>query len=258
MGWTARRPAGGGGDRPVRRSLGSMARSGTVRHRIAVSLAASLWLAVSAGTAAAQPVDLELILAIDCSYSVDDAEFALQRSGMAEAFMTETVISAIEAGKFGAIAVTVVQWSSLTSQAMSVPWTVVHDTASAQDFAARIAGMERTSEEGGTSISAMINVGIILFDVNRFEGTRKVIDISADGPNNNGPKIAPVRALANDKGVTVNGLTILHEDKTLDYYFRNRVITGDDAFVVKAAGYENYVEAILQKLVREIGNPATS
>ena len=172
--------------------------------------------------------------------------------------LTSQSVSAIEAGQFGAIAVTVVQWSSLTSQAMSVPWTVVHDTASAHDFAALIAGMERTSEEGGTSISAMIKVGVILFDVNRFEGTRKVIDISADGPNNNGPKIAPMRALANNKGVTVNGLVILHEDKTLDYYFRNRVITGDDAFVVKASGYENYVEAILQKLVREIGNPATS
>ncbi len=230
----------------------------TVGCRLAVSLAASLWLAVSPATAAAQPVDLELILAIDCSYSVDDAEFVLQKGGMAEAFMTETIVASIAAGKYGAIAVTVVQWSRLTSQVMSVPWAVVHDTASAHDFAARIAGMERTTEEGGTSISAMINVGIILFDVNRFEGTRKVIDISADGPNNNGPKIDPVRALAINKGVTVNGLTILHEDKTLDYYFRNRVITGDDAFVVKASGYENYVEAILQKLVREIGNPATS
>ena len=258
MGWIAHRPAGGDGNPTVRRNLGSMARSGTVRHRLAVSLAASLWLAMAPATGAAQPVDLELILAIDCSYSVDDAEFALQRRGMAEAFMTETVVSAIEAGKFGAIAVTVVQWSNLTSQSMSVPWAVVHDAASAHDFAALIAGMERTSEVGGTSISAMIKVGVILFDVNRFEGTRKVIDISADGPNNNGPKIDPIRALAINKGVTVNGLTILHEDKTLDYYFRNRVITGDDAFVVKASGYENYVEAILQKLVREIGNPATS
>ena len=76
--------------------------------------------------------------------------------------------------------------------------------------------------------------------------------------NESGPKIARMRALAINKGVTVNGLTILNEDKTLDYYFRNRVITGDDAFVVKAESYKNYVEAILQKLVREIGNPATS
>ncbi len=235
-----------------------MGRWAAVRCRLAASLVASLWFAMSPVSGVAQPVDLELILAIDCSYSVDDAEFDLQKSGMAEAFMTETVVSSIEAGKFGAIAVTVVQWSRLTSQIMSVPWTVVHDTASAHDFAARIAGMERTSEEGATSISAMINVGVILFDVNRFEGTRKVIDISADGPNNNGPKIDPMRALAINKGVTVNGLTILNEVQTLDYYFRKRVIAGDDAFVVKAEGYENYVEAILQKLVREIGNPATS
>ncbi len=235
-----------------------MGRWAAVRCRLAASLVASLWFAMSPVSGVAQPVDLELILAIDCSYSVDDAEFDLQKSGMAEAFMTETVIASIEAGRYGAIAVTVVQWSGTTSQVMSVPWAVVHDTASAHRLAARIAGMERTTKEGATSISAMINVGVILFDANRFEGTRKVIDISADGPNNNGPKIAPMRALAIDKGITINGLTILHEDTTLDYYFRNRVIAGDDAFVVKAEDYEHYVDAILQKLVREIGNPATS
>ena len=209
-----------------------MGRWAAARRRLATPLVASLWLAVSPASGAAQPVDLELILAIDCSYSVDAAEFDLQKRGMAEAFMTETVVAAIAAGRYGAIAVTVVQWSGPTSQLMSVPWVVVHDTASAHQLGARIAGMARTTEEGATSISAMITVGVILFDVNRFEGTRKVIDISADGPNNNGPKIAPMRALAIDKGVTINGLTILHEDKTLDHYFRNRVITGDDAFVV--------------------------
>ncbi len=214
-----------------------------------------------AGTPAAQSsrlVDPELVLAIDCSYSVDAGEFELQKIGLAEAFTNPVVLAAIQAGEHKAIGVTVVEWSGADAQVVAIPWTTVHDAASAVALAARIEAMPRLTREGATSISSMIEFGLVLFDANRLAGVRRVIDISADGRNNTGHKIGAVVPLARILGVTVNGLAILNEVPTLHYYFEQQVISGPDAFVMEANDYEHYAVAILRKLIREIGYPAVS
>jgi hypothetical protein len=204
------------------------------------------------------PVDLELVLAIDCSYSVDAREFALQKIGLAEAFRHPAVVAAIQAGERGAIGVAVVQWSGAATQATVVPWTLVTDAASAAALAAKIEAAPRMTQEGATSISAMVAYGIGLIQINRLTGARRVIDISADGRNNTGHKIRAVAPLAMVSGVTVNGLAILNEVPTLRFYFEKYVIAGAEAFAMEANDYSRYGTAILRKLIREIGNPAIS
>jgi hypothetical protein len=225
------------------------------------SVLASILFLGLAGAPAAQtsyPVDVELVLAIDCSYSVDAREFALQKIGLAEAFRHPAVVAAIQAGERGAIGVAVVQWSGAATQSTVVPWTLVTDAAGAAVLAARIEAAARMTQEGATSISAMVAYGIGLIESNGLAGARRVIDISADGRNNTGHRIRAVRPLAALSGVTVNGLAILNEVPTLGFYFEKYVIAGADAFAMEANDYDHYAAAILRKLIREIGNPATS
>ncbi len=203
-------------------------------------------------------VDVELVLAIDCSYSVDAHEFALQTLGLAEAFRHPAVLAAIAAGERKAIGVSVVQWSGAGIQTVAVPRTVVEGEASAADFAARVESTGRSAAEGGTSISSMIEFGIIYLATNALASARQVIDISGDGRNNTGYHIDAAKTLATIQGVTVNGLVILNEDTTLNYYFERKVIAGSGAFVILAEDYDSSGIAILRKLVREIGNPAVS
>ena len=213
------------------------------------------------GAAAAQTlrqVDLELVLAIDCSYSVDAREFELQKIGLAQAFRNPAVLAAIQAGKHKTIAVSVVEWSKPGVQEVVVPWTLVRDGAGAEALAARIEAVPRLTAEGATSISSMIRFGIAYLAANPISGARRVIDISADGRNNAGQKIAAAGALARAYGVTINGLAILNEIPTLHFYFEQQVISGPDAFVMEANDYEDYAVAILRKLIREIGDPAVS
>ena len=213
------------------------------------------------GAAAAQTlrqVDLELVLAIDCSYSVDAREFELQKIGLAQAFRNPGVLAAIQAGKHKTIAVSVVEWSKPGVQEVVVPWTLVRDGAGAEALAARIEAVPRLTAEGATSISSMIRFGIAYLAANPISGARRVIDISADGRNNAGRKMAAAGALARAYGVTVNGLAILNEIPTLHFYFEQQVISGPDAFVMEANDYEDYAVAILRKLIREIGDPAVS
>lgn len=205
-----------------------------------------------------RPVDLELILAIDCSYSVDTTEFDLQKIGLAQAFRNPAVLGAIQAGQYKSIAVTVVEWSGPKSQIIAVPWTRVHDAASALTMAARIEAAPRLTAEGATSISSMIEFGLASFHVNRFAASRRVIDISADGRNNSGRKIRALAPLILEQGVTVNGLALLNEVRTLNFYFEKYVIAGPGAFVIQADDYENYAIAILRKLLQEISDPPMS
>jgi hypothetical protein len=139
-----------------------------------------------------------------------------------------------------------------------VPWTLVTDAASAAALAARIEAAPRTTQEGATSISAMVAYGIGLIEANSLAGARRVIDISADGRNNTGHRIRAVAPLAALAKVTVNGLAILNEVPTLRFYFEKYVIAGPGAFAMEANDYGHYAAAILRKLIREIGNPAVS
>lgn len=204
--------------------------------------------------AAATPVDLELVLAIDCSYSVDRREYALQARGLAAAFRSEEIIRAIGQGRHGAIAVTVVQWSHEFSPVVALPWLRIDGPAAALTLAARLTRMPRLTQDGATSISGAIRFATGLFDQSPYPGTRKVIDVSADGRNNNGRKVGPARAEAISRGITINGLAIVNDVPTLDLYFQQEIIGGSGAFVVKARNYNHYITAIHRKILNEIQN----
>lgn len=197
-------------------------------------------------------VDLALVLAIDCSYSVDELEYNLQIGGLADAFRSTDVLSAIQSGPFGAISVAVVQWSSHNSQSTVVSWSKLSTIGEMRAFADQLATMPRMTDDGATAMAAAISFSAALHRANPYFATRQVIDVSADGRNNNGPNIGGARDRAVAQGITINGLAILLEDGTLDRYFSRDVIGGPGAFVEEANDYADYARAIKRKLVKEI------
>ncbi len=204
----------------------------------------------------AAAVDLELILAVDASSSVNYSEFALQMNGLATAFRNDGVIAAIEAGRLGAIAVTVLQWSSPGRHRFAPGWTLVGDGAGARAFADAIDNTPRHVESGGTAISAMIAAAAPSFAANGYQGTRRVIDISGDGRDTHGPPFALTRGPAIAAGITINGLPILTDEPDLEHYYATLVIGGPGAFTVPAANYGDFALAIRAKLIQEIrGRP---
>lgn len=196
--------------------------------------------------------DLALVLAIDCSYSVDTAEFDLQVRGTARAFLDPEVLQAIANGPNGRIMVSVVQWSSDESQVLSVPWMSVSNAAEAFALAARIQAQQRQTADGATSISGAINASVEALTRLPVRAARHVIDISGDGTNNRGERVDDIRDRTVAAGITINGLVILTEVHWLHHYFRNHVIGGPGAFVEIANDYSVYAEAIRKKILREI------
>jgi hypothetical protein len=210
-----------------------------------------LVLLLTVPASAGQPVDLELMLAVDVSSSVDDGEFELQMRGLAEAFRHPGVQTAIQQAGDNGVAVALMQWSDGVRQEMPVEWTLLRDSASAAAFADRIAATGREIPGGGTAIYGAVNFSIQELDRNGFDGRRRVIDISGDGHSDILPTAAARdRAVAN--GISVNGLAILNDYPTLDRYYRIYVIGGTGAFVMTATDYRTFAAAIIAKLTREI------
>jgi hypothetical protein len=222
------------------------------RTAVGLGLALAIGAGPSTGPAAAQePVDLELVLAVDASGSVDLSEFDLQKHGLARAFRDPEVIAALEAFAPAGIAVALVQWSGRRQQMMVIDWTLVRDRPSATAFAETVETTGRWLL-GETAIADALAFSIELLERNRFEGARRTIDLSGDGPTNAGGDPDPVRDAAVAAGITINGLAIVNEIPTLDIYFAEHVIGGPDAFLLIAKDYRDFARAIRQKLLREI------
>ncbi len=221
---------------------------------LGLAVAFGLLLPLPAGRAQDYEVDLALVLAIDCSFSVDSREFALQMEGLGRAFMTPEVKAAIAQGVRQRIAVSAVQWSDERNQLIVLPWTIVSGNADADELGHVLANTRRELTEGGTSISTALTFSAALFAA-APSAERRVIDVSTDGRNNSGPPVPRVRDLVIGQGITINGLTILNEWPTLDTYFEGNVAGGPGHFVIPANDYESYGEAILRKLLREITGP---
>jgi hypothetical protein len=226
-------------------------------------IAASVILLASAGRplSAEVPVDLELVLAVDASRSVDEEEFALQRRGYVAALTHPDVLRAILSGPFRAVAVAYVEWSGAGEQATLVDWAVIRDAESARRFAAQLASAPRVFRSA-TSVSGAIDYAAAMFDGNGVEGTRWVIDVSGDGPNNSGRSSEAARDEAVAKGITINGLAIVNErpsrppfpEEPVDQHYARAVIGGPGAFMMTVAGFETFGEAVRKKLVREIAS----
>jgi hypothetical protein len=205
------------------------------------------------GTAHAQvAVELELVLAVDTSASVDATEFDLQMRGLATAFRDPGIVATIRRAAPGGIAVSLVQWGGPLSQRLSVGWAHVDDAASAERFAARVEAARRAYVVEPTAIAHALNFAMELFAENGFAGRRRVIDVSGDGPNNYGYHPDAMRDWAVNAGITVNGLAVLGEHDDLEPYYRDHVIGGPGAFLVRAADYGDFARAIRLKLMREI------
>jgi hypothetical protein len=221
--------------------------------RAALAAVACVAALAAGAPARAQPVDLALILAIDVSFSVNAEEFRQQADGTAAALTNPEVLKAIQANPHGRIAVAVVQWADHNQQAVAVDWRLVADRADAEELARAVAEMPRLADDGATSVSAAMRFAARLFLDLPYRAERQVLDISSDGRHNRGPRLQVMRRQVGRQGITVNALTILNEAPTLDSYYRERIIVGDDPFVVRAETYADYRRAIRTKLLREIG-----
>ena len=219
--------------------------------------------------ALAAEVDLQLVLAVDVSRSIDDQEFALQREGYAQAFTHPSVIQAIQANVHRKIAVTFVEWAGSDFQRVIVPWTVVSDPESGALFAEAI-NREPRAFWGWTSISGAIDYSMKLFPASGHSSQRRVIDVSGDGVNNSGRASSDARDEAVAAGVTINGLVIMNDRPTpgffqipqppLDEFYRSNVIGGPGAFVISIDDFSSFAYAIVNKLIKEIAGelPATN
>jgi len=204
-----------------------------------------------------EPVDVELILAVDVSRSIDAEEHEAQMRGYANAFRDPEVIRSIVGGGIGAIACTLFTWSDVDAQDNLVPWMRIDGEASAERFAAALdAAPRRTGSY--TSISGAMEHALRLYEGGRYEGTRRGLDISGDGMNNAGRRLEPVRAGMLDEGIVMNGLAVLDRSplpggtSALEDYYRDEVIGGPGAFLVVAEGFEAFDRAVRRKISREI------
>lgn len=207
----------------------------------------------------AQSVDVELILAVDVSYSMDLDELAVQREGYAQAIQSKDFLQALKAGPNGRIAVTYFEWAASGDQKIIIPWRLIDGPETADAVATEIlrTPVRRASR---TSISGAIGFAMPLFDEDPYHGLRRVIDISGDGPNNNGGPVTVARDAALEKGIVINGLPIMVKEPSystmdidnLDYYYEDCVVGGPGSFVIAIKDREKFKEAIRTKLLLEV------
>ena len=235
-------------------------------HRLMILLLAALVFVPHPRPAAAQSVnyvDLELILAVDVSGSMDGEEQRFQRAGYLAALVHPDVIRAIRSGPNRRIALTYVEWAGDERQAVTVPWRIVSDAASAKAFADKLAATP-VAFLRGTSISSILEYGAKYFAESGVTGLRRVIDVSGDGPNNEGWFVLDARERVLKQGIIINGLPIMLEPSMgrrppfgLDVYYRDCVIGGPGAFVLPVTSKRDWASAIRRKLILEIaGGPA--
>jgi hypothetical protein len=222
-----------------------------------------LFVYVSAA-AAAEAVDIELVLAVDRSISVDGPELDLQRQGLAAAFRDPAVIEAIRLNSQG-VAVSVMLWAGVDQHETVVDWSRLTDAGTAARFADAIDAALRLGPTfgGKTALGDALWFALRSLAGNRYDGALRKVDVSGDGRANEGLRPEPVRDAAVLSGVTINGLAIINDDQNLEEYYRTHVIGGPGAFVMVAADYADFVEAIRRKLLRELtpapiaGGPGT-
>ena len=209
-------------------------------------------------TTADHDVDLNLALGVDASGSVNQVRFDLQKQGYVAAFSNRQVLAAVRSGPHAAIGVTMYQWTGPGMQAPVVLWSRVTNEASIDRLSSAIAAAPRKLFHGGTSISSAIDFGVTVLNASPFRGARRVIDISGDGANNRGHPVQSARDAAVKAGININGLPIMEVEPDLENYYRENVVGGPGAFVIAAATFEDFGNAIRRKLIQEIAHRPSS
>lgn len=209
--------------------------------------------------AADTEVDIELVLAVDVSRSMSPRELEIQRRGYAEALVSDPVLAAIRGGLIGRVAITYIEWAGQFSQRTIVPWTLIENQQDATKVALKLTANFNPALRR-TSISGAIDHSVTLFDRNGFASQRRVIDISGDGPNNDGRTVVLARDDALAKGIIINGLPLMTKDglgaqwhlDDLDDYYRHCVTGGPGSFVIPVLTWDQFPAAVRQKLVLEL------
>lgn len=238
-------------------------------------LAAAVALPALASDVQVVEVDIQLVLAADVSGSMRPDELRLQRSGYVAALRELSVAEAVLSGSLGKTAITYVEWAGLGEQMVVVPWTIVDGSQALQAFADQledghrlVTGQSPTSIRGpGTSISSALQFAVTLFENNGLRSRAKTIDVSGDGPNDEGPPIDGVRDGVVAQGVTINGIAMSLPDsdtygpfadlfgtslELVQPYYARHVIGGPGAFVMGVTDMADFAETIERKLVLEI------
>lgn len=227
--------------------------------RILIAAAAAL---LAGPALAAEPVDVELVLAVDVSLSMSPMELDIQRQGYAAALTHDRVLQAIAEGAHGKIAVTYFEWAGTQLQHVVVPWTVIATKADAERVAAKLSAQPPNSARR-TSIATALSFGADLFAESQYRGMKRVIDISGDGPNNQGAPVEEARNAVVEQGITINGLPLMttggfassFDVVDLDQYYTDCVVGGPGAFVIPVNDWSQFPEAVRRKLVLELAQP---
>lgn len=197
-------------------------------------------------------VDLALVLAVDCSSSVDSTDFRLQMEGIAAALRHPALSDAIVLGRHGRIALALVQWSSRNSQFVAMDWQILANGPQLESAAQAVDRAERLWQPGGTGLAAAVDFSAAYLAFRPFAADRLVIDVSGDGEDNDGGDVPAARDRALVQGITINGLPIISGSRRIVGCYQERVIGGPDSFLVPAKDIWAFREAILRKLLREV------
>lgn len=202
-----------------------------------------------------EAVDVELVLAVDVSRSMDQEEIELQRSGYVAALRDPEFVRAVKAGMNGRIAITYFEWAASPREESLVKWAIIDGEETANAFAGELAARPYNGYRG-TSISGALTYATALFDANPYDGYRRVIDVSGDGANNIGLPVTGARDAALQKGVIINGLPILlrpgRSFGPLDEYYEKCVTGGPGSFVLPIKNLSEFATAIRMKLIMEV------
>lgn len=222
-----------------------------------------LGLVLPGGAARAYDVDLEIVLAVDASGSVNDEEFKLQLRGIAEALRDPRIQDAIRSGPRQKVAMSMLVWSDAAFPKFKMPWHILSSPQSAIAFAAKVetfhekAGRTRGIGGGGTAIGSAIDFAIRMMESNGIAARRQVVDVSGDGIETKpwfgeAVLLPEARRTAAQRGVMVNGLAILNDFPELDRYYQRNVIVGPGSFVIEAKDFDDFKRAIREKMWLEI------
>jgi hypothetical protein len=222
-------------------------------------------LATALPARAAVPVDLQLVLAVDVSRSIDGVEAELQRRGYVESLTNQRVIDAILSGEHKRIALSYTEWAGTHYQVVVIDWTVIDSALAVRRFADKLSEAPRTSQSW-TAVGAALAFAAQRFENSGFDSRRRVIDVSGDGRTNDGPPAELVRDKLVSQGIVINGLPVMMNrtnfgrppDTGLDKYYEENVIGGPGSFMITAASFDDFGRAVRSKLIREISAAPTS
>lgn len=221
----------------------------------------TIFMLLYASTANSAPVevDVQLVLGVDVSRSMSPGELEIQRRGYAQALTSEAVFDAIQSGLLGRIAITYIEWGGAYHQQVVIDWQLIETRADLEVIAAQLTA-KPPDTFSRTSISEIIKYATKSIEENGFTSLRKVIDISGDGPNNDGIPVLDARKIALEKGITINGLPLMTREgpgqlshlDDLDKYYESCVIGGPGSFVIAVRQWPEFLESVRKKLVLEL------